>query len=171
MCVRLACIPASASAAEVRGRVFNDFNTNGVFDTDANAGAVDVGVNGLIIQAFTGTDTLVGTATSGPDGAYTLNLPDTRVRLELNVVRPWWPTRQLSGLRSDVQFVDASSPRTGVDFGVHRLSEFSVDNPTLFWPTQWAGPPVAEQSQRGRDCDPGGPVLLEEARRSGAELG
>ena len=125
------------------GRVFNDFNTNGVLNTDKNAGAVDVGVGGLTIRAFTGTDTLVATAQTAPDGTYTLNLPDTRVRLELGVVQPWWPTRQLSGLRSDVQFVDASSAHTGVDFGVHRLSEFSVDNPTLFWPTQWAGPPVS----------------------------
>jgi uncharacterized repeat protein (TIGR01451 family) len=139
----LAWSPASASAAEVSGRVFNDFNTNGVFDTDENAGAVDVPVSGLTIEAFTMTDTLVGTTTSGPDGTYTLDLPDTIVRLELDVVRPWWPTRQLSGLRSDVQFVDASSAQTGVDFGVHRLSEFSVDDPTLFWPTQWAGPPVS----------------------------
>ena len=140
----MALPPASASAANVSGRVFNDFNTNGVFNTDANAGAVDVGVSGLTIRAFTGTDTLVGTATSGAGGKYSLSLPDTKVlRLELDLVRPWWPTRQLSGLRSDVQFVDASSAKTGVDFGVHRLSEFSVDNPTLFWPTQWAGPPVS----------------------------
>jgi uncharacterized repeat protein (TIGR01451 family) len=127
----------------VSGRVFNDFNTNGVFDTNANAGAVDVGVSGLTIQAFTGAGTLVGTTTSGAGGTYTLDLPDTRVRLELSVVLPWWPTRQLSGLRSDVQFVNASSARTGVDFGVHRLSEYSIDNPILFWPTQWAGPPVS----------------------------
>ena len=140
----LAWTPASALAAQVSGRVFNDFNTNGVRNTDKNAGAVDVGVGGLTIRAFTGTDTVVGTAQTAPDGTYTLpNLPDTRVRLELGVVQPWWPTRQLSGLRSDVQFVDASSAHTGVDFGVHRLSEYSVDNPTLFWPTQWAGPPVS----------------------------
>jgi hypothetical protein len=131
MCV-LASVPASASAAEVSGRVFNDFNTNGVFDTDETLGAVDVGVAGLTIHAFTGTNTLVGTATSGPGGTYRLSLPDEKVRLELVVVRPWWPSRQLSGLRSDVQFVDASSAQTGVDFAVHRLSEFSFDNPTLF---------------------------------------
>ena len=167
----LACIPASASAAEVSGRVFNDFNTNGVFDTDENAGAVDVGVSGLTIQAFTGTDTLVGTATSGPGGTYTLSLPDTRVRLELNVVRPWWPTRQLSGLRSDVQFVDASSARTDVDFGVHRLSEFSVDNPTLFWPTQWAGPPVASNPNADEIAIRGAPYLSREGPKVRCRIG
>jgi uncharacterized repeat protein (TIGR01451 family) len=155
----LALSPASASAAEVEGRVFNDFNTNGVFDTDENAGAVDVPVTGLTIQAFTSTNTLVGTTTSGADGAYTLDLPDARVRLELDVVRPWWPTRQLSGLRSDVQFVNASSARTGVDFGVHRLSEFSIDNPILFWPTQWAGPPVASNPNRGEIAIRGAPFF------------
>jgi uncharacterized repeat protein (TIGR01451 family) len=139
----LAWTTASASASAVSGRVFNDFNTNGLFDTDQNRGAVDVGVGGLTVQAFTGTDTLVGTAVTGADGRYTLNVPDAKVRLELSVVLPWWPTRQLNGLRSDVQFVDASSAQTGVNFGVHRLSEFSIDNPILFWPTQWAGPPVA----------------------------
>ena len=81
------------------------------------------------------------------------------MRLELAVVRPWWPTRQLNGLRSDVQFVDASSAQTGVDFGVHRLSEYSVDNPNLFWPTQWAGPPGGQQSQREPDCYPGVPFF------------
>ena len=133
--------PASALAAQVSGKVSNDFNTNGVFDTDPNSGAVDVGVGGLAVRAFTGADTLVGTATTAPDGTYSLNLPNVKVRLELDVVRPWWPSRQLTdGTRSDVQFVEASSAQTGVDFAVHRLSEYSLDNPIVYWPTQWAGP-------------------------------
>jgi uncharacterized repeat protein (TIGR01451 family) len=162
----LAMSPAPASADVVSGRVFNDFNTNGVFDTDEDAGAVDVGVSGLTIEAFTSTDTLVGTTTSGAGGAYTLDLPDTRVRLELDVVRPWWPTRQLSGLRSDVQFVDASEARTDVDFGVHRLSEYSIDNPILLWPTQWAGPPVESNPNADEIAIRGAPFF---SRRTQAE--
>jgi uncharacterized repeat protein (TIGR01451 family) len=136
----LAGFAASASAATVSGLVFNDFNTDGVFNTNPNDGAVDVGVGGLAINAYTGAHTLVGHTVSGSDGTYSLTLPNTRVRLELEIVRPWWPSRQQNGLRSDEQFVDASSPVTGVDFGVHQISQYSIDDPMMFWPVQWTGP-------------------------------
>ena len=167
----LAVSAASASAAQVSGRVFNDFNTNGVFDTDENAGAVDVGVSGLTIQAFTGTGTLVGTATSGAGAADILNLPDARVRLELAVVRPWWPTRQLNGLRSDVQFVAGPRPRPAwISACTARRSSPSTTRPCSSFPLR-AGPPDASNPRRGPDCDPGGALLSREGPKVRCRIG
>jgi hypothetical protein len=61
----LAASAASASAAQVSGRVFNDFNTNGLFDTNPNTGAVDLPVAGLMVRAYTGTNTLMARIRAG----------------------------------------------------------------------------------------------------------
>ncbi|MBV9809215.1 MAG: hypothetical protein JO286_18670, partial [Solirubrobacterales bacterium] len=109
----LAMSAASASAAEVSGLVFNDFNTNGIFDN--NLTQRDIPLEGFTVKAFTGTNTEVDHAVSGADGHYRLtHLPNTTVRLELfspgsssGVAPPWWPTRIFlspGGVRSDVQF-------------------------------------------------------------------
>jgi hypothetical protein len=89
---------------------------------------------------------------SGADGRYHMHAPNTMVRLELfkpgssSGVPPWRPTRiciSPGGVRSDVQFIDAASPKTDVDFAVHRPDQWSLEDPILFWPTQSAGPPVS----------------------------
>jgi uncharacterized repeat protein (TIGR01451 family) len=144
-----AFIPASASADEISGLVFNDFNTNGVFDNSAVHR--DIPLEGWTVKAFTGTNTEVGHADSAADGRYHMHVPNTTVRLELfspgsssGIEPPFFPTRIFvtpGGVRSDVQFVDASSPKTDVDFAVHNPSQWSLQDPILFWPTQWAGPP------------------------------
>jgi hypothetical protein len=146
----LTVLPAAgAQAAPISGKVFHDYNTNGIVDTDASAGAVDSGVGGLVVRAVTGTATVVATTTTAADGSYTLDAPNARVRVDLTVPVPWWPTRQLNGLRSDEQFVDARATVTGANFGVHLLHEWSVDNPLVFWPVQWGGPPNGPES--GKD--------------------
>ncbi len=137
-----------ASAAPITGRVFHDYNTNGRFDTDAAKGAVDTPVGGMLVRVFTGNDTEVARATTAADGTYTVNAPNARVRVALSVAVPWWPTRQLNGLRSDEHFVDATAAASGVDFGVHQLREWTVDNPYVFWPLQWGGPPSGPEGTK-----------------------
>ncbi|HEV7493021.1 SdrD B-like domain-containing protein [Baekduia sp.] len=146
--VSLVVSAGTADAAAVSGRVFHDYNTNGILDTDAGKGAIDTGVPGLTVRAVQGTATVVATTTTAADGSYTLTAPAGRVRIDLTVPLPWWPTRQLNGLRSDEQFVDARSPVTGADFGVHLLREWSIDNPLVFWPVQWGGPPTGPEQDR-----------------------
>ena len=148
----LALTATSASAATISGLVFNDFNTTGVFED--NPTTRDVPLEGFTVKAFTGIDTEVGHAVTNAEGHYSMDLPDTNVRLQLfspgssiGVEPPWYPTRVLApdapgGVRSDVVFIDASSPHT-VDFGAHRPIQFSIEDPTLFWPTQWTGAPGA----------------------------
>ena len=145
---------APAGAAPVSGVVFNDFNTNG--ERDGGAGAVDAGVAGLEVRAYTTAGTEVARATTDAAGRYVLPAPDAPVLVQVRVARPWWPTRQLAGLRSNEQFVDASAAASGVDFGVHRLGEYAdtsaanapplTSSPELYWPVQWAGPPHSGNS-------------------------
>ena len=136
-----------AGAATVSGTVFHDYNTNGLRDTDGDSGAVDGPVAGLTVRAFTGSTTVVDTTTTAADGTYTLNAPDAPVRVELSAPRPWWSTRQLNGLRSHEQFVDASRPVRGADFGVHYTRDWSVDNPPVSYAMHWPGPTSVNSGQ------------------------
>jgi hypothetical protein len=65
----LTLVLASASAwASLGGKIFCDGNCNGVLDTN------EVGLAGVTVNAYLcGTDTLVGSTVSGPDGSYSFS--------------------------------------------------------------------------------------------------
>ncbi|WP_041730799.1 SdrD B-like domain-containing protein [Conexibacter woesei] len=136
----LLALALPAGAATVSGTVFHDYNTNGLRDADPARGAVDGPVAGLTARAFVASTRVVDTTTTAADGTYTLNAPDARVRIELSGPRPWWSTRQLNGLRSHEQFVDASRAVRGADFGVHYTRDWSVNNPPVSYAMHWPGP-------------------------------
>jgi len=63
--------PAFAvGSGTVTGKVFNDRNVNGVIATTGN----EVGVPDVTVKAYDSTGALVGTATTGADGTYTLTV-------------------------------------------------------------------------------------------------
>lgn len=64
--------------SRITGRVFRDFNANGVFDTTP----IEVGVAGVTVTAFTPTGSSVS-ATTGADGTYSLvTVTGTKYRIE-----------------------------------------------------------------------------------------
>ncbi len=64
--------------SRITGRVFRDFNANGVFDTTP----IEVGVAGVTVTAYTPTGSSV-TATTGADGTYSLvTVTGTKYRVE-----------------------------------------------------------------------------------------
>lgn len=125
----------------ISGTVFNDYNSNGTFDTAAtlaNDGggttglAVDTGVSGVTVTAFDSNGAAVGTATSAANGTYTLSATGTGpYRIEFTSI----PTGFQSSFHgadsgTTVQFVpDGTS--TNVNLGIARPSDYCQNNPTL----------------------------------------
>jgi protocatechuate 3,4-dioxygenase beta subunit len=129
----------------ITGTVFQDFNANGVRDTELRLGrAVDRGLAGVEVRAFDRLGTLVGQAITGSDGSYLLEVegadsPDVRVEFAVP------DTPELSGLRpstsvadsgasgssrgTTVQFVQLGDVR--VDLGLNRPGEYCQNDPTL----------------------------------------
>ncbi|WP_170069448.1 SdrD B-like domain-containing protein [Spirosoma pollinicola] len=131
---------ASLSAqAQVSGRVYQDFNANGVYDISATIAsadgttlpvAVDKGIAGVVVNAYGPTGSLAGTATTAADGTYTIAGATGNVRVEFSIL----PTNYLSGpvgtnSGTSVQFVTA--PATNINFGINRPWDYSENNPAL----------------------------------------
>jgi len=150
-------VPAAAHAADVSGTVFRDYNSNGAIDPGSSGTAKDTGLAGITVNAYDGSGALAGSAVTSASGAYTLALPSGDYRVEVEFSSPpWFPSRNdstagdsgttpVSGstLGSDDRFVDASSARTNVDFGLQLPDEFSVNDPKLYYSISASGPPKA----------------------------
>ena len=104
------------AAGTISGTVFNDYNSNGTFDTTAtltNTGggtvgvAKDVGVSGVTVTAYDGTGAAVGTATSAADGTYSLTATGTGpYRIEFTTIPSGFkPSFHGTNSGTTVQFV------------------------------------------------------------------
>ena len=136
---------ALAVASTVTGRVYQDFNSDGTYDTTLQIGvATDVGVAGVAVRAFDSTGTQVGSTTTGTGGTYTLTITgastsSVRVEFEipttaasLSAYQPSFAaTTGASGstLGTTVQFATVGD--TGVDLGINVPGEYCQNNPTL----------------------------------------
>ena len=129
---------ALAAAGSVTGRVFQDFNSNGTYDSSVSFGAAtDVGVGGITVKAYDSSGSKVGETLSGADGTYSLSVTgsasaDLRVEFEIPGSGP------LSSMVSSfagpdngtsIQFVAVGA--SGVDFGVNVPGEYCQNNPSL----------------------------------------
>ena len=92
---------ASGVSGAITGRVFQDFNSNGIRDTTVAIGrAVDVGVAGIEVRGFDSSGAVVGSTSTGADGTYTLAITSAAtalIRVEFTVAPG---TSSLTGLRS-----------------------------------------------------------------------
>lgn len=128
----------SAASSSVSGRVYQDFLSNGTFDSAVAAGqATDTGVSGITVSAYDSTGARVGTATSGADGTYTLSVTSAaganlRVEFEIPSTNPLASFRNsFAGTNSgtSVQFVTAGA--TNVDYAINVPGEYCQNNPNL----------------------------------------
>lgn len=126
----------------ITGLVFQDFNSNGIFDTtrtvanDSGNGtislAIDRGIGNVAITAYDSAGTVRGSTTSAANGTYTLNATGTGpYRIQFTNL----PTGFFSGPRGSdsgttVQFVpDGNS--SNVSLGLVRPADYSQDAPVL----------------------------------------
>jgi hypothetical protein len=136
---------AGSFSGAVTGTVFQDFNANGVRDSALRLGrAVDAGIAGIEVRAFDRTGALVGTATTGAAGSYTLSVTgadtaDVRVEFSIPVTpalrglqpAPSTATTGASGSTRGTTIQFASIGNTSVDLGLFRPGEYCQDDPTL----------------------------------------
>ena len=128
----------TASANTVSGRVYQDFASNGGYDTTVAFGrAVDVGVAGVMVSVYDATGVRVGTATSGSEGNYSVSVAagsttSLRVEFEIPTSNPlseFLSSFAGSNSGTSIQFV--SSGATNVDYAVNVPGEYCQNNPNL----------------------------------------
>lgn len=145
---------AVPEAGTISGRVFQDFNGNGIYNTTTtilNDGsgsipvAIDRGVSGVQVRAYNAAGANVtsgGVATTDPNGLYTLTTTDAGsgpYRVEFtNLPAGFKPSARSrpsvgSGSATDagttVQFV--STPAANVNLAINYPTEYSQDNPQV----------------------------------------
>ncbi len=127
----------SADPNSVAGVVFTDYNDNGV----RNHG--DVGVPGLLVEAFNNAGVVIATDTTDANGNYNLSIPGgTAVRIEFsNIPSDLRPGAFGVDSGTTVQFV--TSPAAGVNLGLAKPDEYCNDNPWLISPCYINGNPLA----------------------------
>ena len=134
-------------AGLISGSVFEDFNANGVFDSapaslpNVGAGqygvATDAGWTGpaVTVKAFDAANALVGTGTSGTNGAYSFSVSGVGpYRVEFSNLPTgvfFGPTSLNTG--TAVQFVNDPNGGTasGVNLALVRAENINSDNPLL----------------------------------------
>jgi hypothetical protein len=133
-------VPSNVGATSntVSGRVFQDYSSNGLFDSTVAAGqATDIGIQNIAVAAYDSTGAKVGTATTAMDGTYTVSVSGNSTS-ELRVEFTIPSTGPLSAFRSSfagtnngtsIQFVSIGS--TNVDYAINVPGEFCQNNPYL----------------------------------------
>ncbi|UOG93986.1 MAG: hypothetical protein L3K52_08700 [Candidatus Thiothrix sulfatifontis] len=116
-----------AVLADISGKVFRDFNANATFDTGASFN--EVGMAGVTVKAFDATGAEKASATSGADGAYTLNglTAGADYRVEFLWAESWLKPGASGG--TSVQF--AKDGATELNFSLNAPEDFSQENPQL----------------------------------------
>jgi hypothetical protein len=124
----------------ISGLVFQDFNANGVQDTNTTINnvskgtvgvAVDRGIGGVTITAYDSANVVRGSTTSGPTGTFALNATGTGpYRVEFTGL----PTDFLNGPHgpdsgTNVQFVPDGN--SSIKFSVNNPLHFFANNPDL----------------------------------------
>ncbi len=135
----------AAATGTISGTVFQDFNGNGVRDTSpqipnnggGNVGvAIDAGVQGVTITAYTTTNAVAGSAVSDANGAYSINTAGTTgpYRVEFtNIPAGFFSTRFSASSGTSVQFVpDGSS--SNINLGIVHPADHSQNNPGMVVP-------------------------------------
>ncbi|ELS01824.1 hypothetical protein Xen7305DRAFT_00015300 [Xenococcus sp. PCC 7305] len=110
----------------ISGTVFNDYDSDGVNDGTARGVgfASESGVEGITITAYNASEVVVGTATTGADGTYTLNInTDDPVRVEFTLPSGFVSTSLNTAPSSTVSDIAFASVAATMDLGIHRPHE------------------------------------------------
>lgn len=129
----------AGTSNSIAGFVFQDFNSNGRYDTAVTFGvATDIGVGGIIVEAFDTKGRRVTWTTTASNGSYSLNLASAEgqdFRVEFTIPEG---SRTLSAFRSAFAGVDSGTSiqfaergDSNVDYGINVPGEFCQNNPNI----------------------------------------
>ncbi|CAN5605541.1 hypothetical protein BH10CHL1_BH10CHL1_03290 [soil metagenome] len=134
---------ATLATTPITGKVFVDFNSNGVMDTTGIAPnlAIDTGVSGVTVTAYDKNGNSVGSATSATDGTYTINPTGAGpYRVEFsNLPSGYEPTKHGSANGTSTQFINSAAQASGMNFGINKPCDYCQANPTLIVPRLFPG--------------------------------
>ncbi len=131
----------ATTAATITGRVFQDFNSNGAYDTTSGLNSIDAGVPGVTVSAYNPAGVASGSATTASDGTYSLSATGAGpYRIEFtNLPAGFQPSARATdsvqgGTATDsgssVQFV-LNSNTSNVNLALNRPEEFCQNNPDV----------------------------------------
>ncbi|MEZ0484992.1 putative Ig domain-containing protein [Fibrella aquatica] len=151
--VLLSLFPLCTQAQTIRGTVFRDFNSDGIYTSTPTSGTYaygEPGVGGVIVSAYNAAGALVSTTTSSTTtssvGSYTLTVGNTNAhRIEFTVPQSLdflnEGFRVASGTGTSVQFANGGA--TGLNFGVSASTDYCQLNPPLAVPCYVSGDPLS----------------------------
>lgn len=155
LCLAVVVITAKLSS-QVSGTVFRDYNGNGTQQTSSPT--IEPGVAGIVVNAYSSSDALLATQTTGTSGTYTfpasgLNsiASGTAVRLEFVVpsnvcgLNPGidFPSKSSLGY-TNVTFVTGGSGTTNINFPINDPDQYiNTTNPTVYVARLINGDPTA----------------------------
>lgn len=137
--------PEAFLAGTITGRVFQDFNGNGAYDTSggtaAEPAAVDAGIGAVTVSAYDPAGALAGTAVSAANGTYSLAATGTGpYRVEFTAIPAgYFPSARSTdsvsgGSSSDsgstVQFA-ANAGSANVNLALTRPGDYCQNNPEI----------------------------------------
>lgn len=126
----------SVLTAQVQGKVFRDFNSNGVFDSTATF--VEVGLSAVTVTAYNAAGTSVGTTTTNATGNFTIPSVSGALRIEFtNFPAGYYSGMKGTGIGTSVQFVTA--PTASVSFALNYTGDYCQTNAPLVTPCYIAG--------------------------------
>jgi len=132
-------VVGAAGGEDITGVVFQDFDSDGVYDTVVAEGvAADIGLGDITVRAFDKAGDEVGSALTAADGTYTLTVSPFAVTNDVRVEFSVPTSGPLAALRPSfigpdnagtVQFVTA--PATNVSLGLQVPAEYCQNSPNL----------------------------------------
>ena len=134
----------NSEAATFSGRVFQDFNGNGIYDTSGGTTqdpqAVDEGVPNVTVSAYNTSGALVLSTTTGSGGTFSLTVADGSYRLEFtNLPAGYFPSARStdsvnggtgSNSGSTVQFVTTNTV-SNINLALNRPRDYCQNNPLI----------------------------------------
>lgn len=149
----------SQAAATVTGRVFQDYNGNGTYDTSGTAPnlAIDVGLANITVTAYDPAGVNRGSTTTSANGTYSLSATGNGpYRIEFtNVPSGYFPSARstdsvtggtTTNAGSTVQFINNVNT-TDVNLALNRPREYSQNNPQVAIPAYYAGSGVGNAKE------------------------
>jgi protocatechuate 3,4-dioxygenase beta subunit len=119
---------AESGNAQISGRVFRDYNSNGVRDSSATI--FEPYASGITIKAYDDANLLVDTQTSAIDGSYSF----TGLTLPLRIEFSGLPLNTFPSIGSNTSVQFYTSVSTTANFGFNKPKDYSEPNPTLITP-------------------------------------
>jgi hypothetical protein len=129
---------SNISQAQISGRVYKDFNVNGMWDSTATY--LDQGSSGVRVEAFDKNGISKGFTFTNSYGKYII--PNVLGNLRVHFTLPTFytdgfVTKANAGSQSSIQFVQA--PTNNIDLGINLADDFCGEDPSIVVPCYVVG--------------------------------